>query len=253
MNYKMIIPCSLTLLNLFAGCISIVLCFNGLLEYVYLFMTLSLVADFLDGFSARWLGAYSAIGKDLDSLADLISFGLVPSCIIYKMITAERLLMQRHGIFTINYFSLLPFIIVLFSALRLAKFNNDGEKQQMGFIGLPTPANAILILGYYYLSLGTSRGFFFLNEYIVLAICLLSSFLMVAPIPMFSFKLKTLKWKDNVYPYVLVGISLLLVCTLQKQALFFIVIAYIFLSVWRKISELTYKRWVRLDKIKQTE
>ena len=135
------IPNAITSLNLFSGCIAVVSAIEGDLTAAFLFIILSAVFDFFDGFAARKLGVASPIGKDLDSLADDISFGLAPAAIVSSLLKEcdypEAML---DWAFVIPY---IPYVIAVFSALRLAKFNND-ERQHVSFIGMPTPANAIM-------------------------------------------------------------------------------------------------------------
>lgn len=228
---KKAIPNGLTLINLSSGCIATVMCFNGRLDVVYLLISISLLADYFDGFSARLLKTKSAVGKELDSLADLISFGMLPSCIIHRIVIDNT---APSTSIIAGCFSILPFIIVLFSALRLAKFNVD-DRQTKDFIGLATPANTIMILGYYYLYKTPVFNQFFSSELAIVTICVLSSFLMVAPIPMFGFKMKTFKWNGNEFRYILIGISFILACVFGKQALFLVIMVYILLSVFKNL------------------
>lgn len=237
MDYKMVIPGLLTLTNLLSGCIAIVLCLNGHLDKVYIAVAIALVADYSDGFAARLLKTQSLIGKDLDSLADMVSFGVLPSCIVYEMFMLNN--QPGKGLLYAGYLGFFSFILALFAALRLAKFNNDCERQSKEFIGLPTPGMTLLILGYYFLIGNSEPRTYLLSWPLALLICVLSSFLMVVPIPMFSFKLKSIKLKDNPYQYTLVAISLILVCALQKQSLFFIVICYIVTSIVKSFKEHT--------------
>ena len=130
------IPNSITLLNLFSGCIGVIMAFHQQFDYALLCMLLSAVFDFCDGMAARALKAYSNIGKELDSLADVVSFGFLPGMLAFQLLHASSLTD------TCQALPYLAFIITLFSALRLAKFNVD-ERQTTGFIGLATPANAL--------------------------------------------------------------------------------------------------------------
>ncbi len=238
MNIKMVIPGLLTLTNLFAGSIAIVICFNGHLEKIYILMAIALVSDFFDGFTARLMRSASPIGKDLDSLADCVSFCLLPACIIYKMIALYGSTTPAGDcLFPSGYFSLFPFIIVLFGALRLAKFNNDGDKQRYQFIGLPTPAMALFVLGYYFLCTNTNLRPFLIAWPTVLFICVFISMIMVAPIAIISFKLTTLRWNGNEFRYILIFISIVLIVILGKQSLAIIILCYIILSLIKNLSE----------------
>ena len=186
------IPNTLTLANLLLGCLSIVSAFEGnLLLAAYLIIFAS-VFDFFDGFSARLLKAYSPMGKELDSLSDLVSFGVAPSVIVFHLLKDALGLESGEGFTGGQVLLVIPFLIALFSALRLAKFNID-TRQTTSFIGLPTPANALFIVGIV-LGLNSSRGAWF--EYFtnspvaIIAMVLVLSALLVSPIPMFSLKIK---------------------------------------------------------------
>ncbi len=136
------IPNTVTSLNLFSGCVATVFALQGIYFWATVFIILGAVFDFFDGFLARMLDAHSIIGKDLDSLADDITFGLAPSAIMFSLFK-EYPYVTEIGALIVPYFA---FLIAIFSALRLAKFNNDA-RQTKSFMGLPTPANALLIAG----------------------------------------------------------------------------------------------------------
>ncbi|OZA56958.1 MAG: CDP-diacylglycerol--serine O-phosphatidyltransferase, partial [Sphingobacteriales bacterium 39-40-5] len=136
------IPNSVTCLNLFSGCLGIVFAFQGNLIWASYAIVIAAVFDFFDGMLARLLKAYSDIGKELDSLADMVSFGVLPSVIIYQLFA-----LSPQIDFGADWLSFSAFIIAVFSALRLAKFNID-TRQSENFIGLPTPANALLIASF---------------------------------------------------------------------------------------------------------
>ena len=134
------IPNTLTCLNLFSGCLAVVMAFDGQFTLAFAFILLSAVFDFFDGLAARALDAHSPIGKDLDSLADDVSFGVAPASMLFNLLQ-QMAVAQSWG----GARALLPyvaFLIAIFSALRLAKFNND-SRQTTSFIGLPVPANAL--------------------------------------------------------------------------------------------------------------
>ena len=182
------IPNFITCLNLLSGCVAVWFAFNGNFEGAFIAIMLSAVFDFLDGLAARILKAYSPMGKELDSLADMISFGLAPGAIIFSLLTETG----------IN--ELLPyfaFIIPVFSGLRLAKFNID-DRQTSSFIGLPTPANAIFIAGLAF----AYPDFLVTNLWLLVLITLVFSYLLIAEIPMFALKLKSLAWKENQIQYI---------------------------------------------------
>jgi CDP-diacylglycerol---serine O-phosphatidyltransferase len=237
MILKKSIPNILTSLNLLSGCVAIVFVFQGLLHIAAFLVIIAAVFDFLDGFSARLLNAYSTIGKELDSLADLVSFGLVPATIMYSMMdqAAPDILSALHGL---NILPFTAFFITIFSAIRLAVFNID-ERQSEQFIGLPTPANAVFFISLpLLLYFGNESDWlyaFFSNIsnsfYILLILTLIFSFLLVSNLPLFSLKFKNLSIKTNLIRYIFVFISITLLVLLKFYALPFIILIYILLSV----------------------
>jgi CDP-diacylglycerol--serine O-phosphatidyltransferase len=229
------IPNFVTSLNLFCGSISIVFALRGNLEMAVWFIGLAAVFDFMDGMLARMLNAKSEIGVQLDSLADVISFGLAPAMIVFMLM--ERTLNKPFLFwFDLNIFSLVAFIITVFSALRLAKFNID-DQQTEDFTGLPTPANALffasLPLVYFQ---AESIGFGFVknlisNYWILFFLTLIFSGLLVSNIKLFSMKFKNFSFKDNFLRYVLMGIFVALFIWKGFFALPLTIILYILLSV----------------------
>lgn len=202
------IPNTVTCLNLFSGCIACVMAFNGLYEWAALFIILSAVFDFFDGMLARLLKAYSNIGKELDSLADNISFGMAPALMVFSLSAQVHYPHFLAG--SEQYMPYAAFLIAVFSALRLAKFNVD-VRQTSSFIGMPTPANALfwasLIVGSYEFILSPAFNIFYL-----ILLIIITSVLLVAEIPMFSLKFKNLTWKDNKVKFVfLIGCVPLLI------------------------------------------
>lgn len=192
------IPNTITLLNLFCGILAVISGLKGNLDIsVYLIMAAA-IFDFFDGFAARLLKAYSPLGKELDSLADLVSFGLAPSILIYyRFSTFLSVHEAATGIWLIRLLSFTPLLIALFSALRLAKFNID-TRQTTDFIGLATPANALLIaMMLHYASLNPGTVVIFDNFWFFPLISLVLSLLLVSEIPMFSLKFKSMKYSEN--------------------------------------------------------
>lgn len=210
------IPNSITLMNLLSGSLAVCFSFYGEFMYAILCIVAAAIFDFLDGFSARLLHAYSPVGKELDSLADMVSFGLAPAFIAFNR------LLYIWGISLLDVFDTdnafiycislaATLMIVLFSALRLGKFNID-TRQSENFIGLATPANALFI-GSLMCTSAIYQGFnSFLNSnwWIIPVASVALSLLLVAEIPMFSFKFKNLGWKDNAIRFVFIGIAALL-------------------------------------------
>lgn len=204
------IPNSITSLNLLSGCFAIIFALSGDFKTALLCIIASAVFDFFDGLAARALKAYSEIGKELDSLADMVSFGVAPAMI---MLTYSKILVQTNFVifdgvgvvstFTSNLMILLPLLIAVFSALRLAKFNID-TRQSENFIGLATPSCALLCGSLVYATdvYEPLAMFFAVYPYVIPMIALVLSYLLVSEIPMFSFKFKNLSWKDNAARYI---------------------------------------------------
>jgi CDP-diacylglycerol---serine O-phosphatidyltransferase len=249
MIFKKSIPNILTSLNLLSGCIAIVFVFEDMLHVSAFLVIIASVFDFLDGFSARLLNAYSKIGKELDSLADLISFGLAPATIVYSLMqhSAPEYLGSVYGM---NILPFTAFLLTILSGVRLAVFNVD-ERQSEQFIGLPTPANAIFFISLplllFYGSENDLLYNFFLhitsNFYILLILTTVFSFLLVSNLPLFSLKFKNLSFKTNLIRYVFVFLSITLMIFLKFYALPFIILIYILLSVTTFLwpLKITYK------------
>ena len=214
------IPNFITCLNLFCGCISIVCAFNERLDLAAYFIFAGAVFDFFDGLTARMLKAYSELGKQLDSLADVVSFGVAPAAIMYKLLLATT--NSTSG----EFIACSAFILAVFSALRLAKFNID-TRQSDSFIGLPTPANAIFIS-----SLALSNITQLIeNMFFLLAVVIIFSYLLVSNIQLFSFKIKSFDWRNNKIRYIFVFILVSLLLALQWAGLAIAMVLYIFLSI----------------------
>jgi len=236
-NIKNSIPNFLTLMNLFSGCLSILATIEGYPVWSGVFIFVAAVFDFFDGFAARLLKATSSIGKELDSLADLISFGLAPSFIVFGFLKSVLLINHIEMTdFTLSNIFILssPFLIVLFSALRLAKFNID-ERQATEFIGLPTPANAIffawlpILLSKYDLT----AFFLVLNLKALIIVTIIHSLMLVSPFPLFSLKIKSLKWGKNKIRYVFLIISIFLVIALKMYSVPVIIWLYMLIGAIR--------------------
>lgn len=211
------IPNFLTCCNLVCGCIGIVFVLQGKLESAAYFVWIACVFDFFDGFAARLLKVSSPIGKELDSLADMVSFGVLPSMLIFKMFGE-----------TYEYLPYIAFSIAVFSALRLAIFNLD-ETQSDSFKGLPTPANALFITA---LPLLTGNIAIALYEpWILVVITVVSSYLLVSGIPLFALKFKNFAWKGNEVRFIFLGLCVLLLATVKFAAIPLIILLYIVLSL----------------------
>ncbi|HCR77634.1 MAG TPA: CDP-alcohol phosphatidyltransferase [Chryseobacterium sp.] len=220
---------AITLGNLFSGCIGAIHLISGDYQTTAICIVLSLVLDFFDGFTARALKANSNLGTQLDSLADMVSFGLVPGLTMFKML--EPFGTNLFGMtlpFGIQYFGLL---ITLFSCLRLAIFNLD-EDQKYYFKGLNTPSNTILIFGLFY-AFKENQSFEFLlnNEFALIILTVISSWLLISPIKMIAMKFKSMKLQDN-YPKIalLVG-SVIILIMFRSVGIPMVILYYILISI----------------------
>ena len=220
--FKKHIPNSITCLNLISGCIATYWAFQGDAQLALLFIVIGAVFDFFDGMVARLLHVSSPIGKELDSLADDITFGFAPSAIVFNFLVP----LTTHLSPIIPY---LAFIMAAFSALRLAKFNLD-ERQTLGFIGLPTPANA-LFWGSLLVGMGEEIVTLPYAGYLILAGVLISSYLLVSEIPMFALKFKSWGWQGNEVKYIFLLTCIPLLLLLEVSGLAAIIAWYVILSV----------------------
>jgi CDP-diacylglycerol--serine O-phosphatidyltransferase len=220
------IPNLLTSGNLFCGCIAIVEAFNGNLHISAYLVGLAAIFDFLDGFAARLLKVQSPMGKELDSLADMVSFGLLPGIIVY------HLLLNLGDVLPNQYFAYVAFLIPIFSALRLANFNID-TRQSDSFIGVPTPAVTLLIASFPLICLEASSQACLLinNIYFLTGITVLMSYLLVAELPLFALKFKDFTFQNNKIRYIFIGVSVLLLVILHYVALPIIIFLYILISI----------------------
>ncbi|MFV5692412.1 CDP-alcohol phosphatidyltransferase family protein [Flavobacterium sp. LT1R49] len=230
MNIKKHIPNIITLLNLFCGCVALVFAFHRNFEMAFYFVCLGIFLDFFDGFFARLFKVSSPLGLQLDSLADMVTSGVVPGLIMYQMMIDISTTMPDSYM---QIFPYLGFIITLGSCYRLANFNID-TRQTDSFIGLPTPANALFILSLP-LVLKYSDSLFvleiFTNPWVLLVITLLSAYILNAEIPLFSLKIKKFIFKDNALQIIFLIISLLLLVFFQYLGIPLLIIFYILLSV----------------------
>ncbi len=215
------IPNAITCLNLLSGCIGLVYAFDNQLITAGYFILISALFDFFDGMLARLLKAYSEIGKELDSLADMVSFGVLPSVMVYQLF---RMAAPEQA-----YLPFFAFLIAIFSALRLAKFNID-TRQTENFIGLPTPANALFILSLPHIVASETLAEYILNPVILAIITLVMSLLLVAELPLFSLKFKNLKFSANLFRFILLGLSVILLIILKFAAIPLVILSYLILS-----------------------
>lgn len=221
------IPNAITCLNLLSGCLGIVAAFEGNLIFAGYAVVIAALLDFFDGFAARLLKAYSEIGKELDSLADVVSFGVLPAAIVYHLFLQAP---QLDGLS--NYLNYSAFFIAVFSALRLAKFNID-ERQTENFIGLPTPANALLAasLPQIILNGGAFTAAYILNPFFLFIYSLGTSFLLVMEVPLISLKFRNMSVSANLFRYILLFSGLISVLIFKFAAVPIIIFIYIVLSI----------------------
>lgn len=221
---KNFIPNFITLLNAFFGCLAIVSIFENQLLLGALWLGFGALADFLDGAVARWLNAKSAIGKQLDSLADMISFGVAPGLILYTFLA--------NGDPGLTGKAIPAFIFTIAACFRLAKFNID-PRQTNSFLGLPTPAATLFVIGLLLIAHFNSFG---LRQIIYNSIFLYScvavlSFLMVSELPMFSFKFERLTWQGNEIKFIFAAVALALLIFFREAALVLIIFIYLLISL----------------------
>ncbi len=256
MNIKKHIPNAITCGNLLCGCLGLLVTSWYRLDLAFIFMLLAAFLDFFDGFFARLLKVSSPIGKDLDSLADMVTFGVLPGFMMFRMLSLSVLgfnvglakeiyssfsigepTLEAIGILNLSKYDLyLPFIaflIPVFSAIRLAKFNND-TRQSDSFIGVPTPANAILIGSLAFIlvrNTGSDFNLSYFSKAPLIALTLMMCYLLIAELPLFALKFKNFGWPDNKLRYSFLIISVVLLILFQVMAIPFIIFLYIVLSV----------------------
>ena len=239
------IPNFITCLNIVSGSIAVFLAIKGELSLAVIFIFAAAVFDFFDGMAARLLNAYSPVGKELDSLADMISFGLAPGMLMMVML--------EYSLFGVNVraesFASLSFgeiicisaalLIPVTSALRLAKFNID-TRQTSSFIGLPTPANAIFIAA---LALIVEHGHyeiidaFLVHPAFLVIITIGMSLLLVSELPMFSLKFKNLSWNENQVRFIFLGISAAFILAFTIYGIALAILIFILISFILKLTK----------------
>ena len=237
---KQNIPNFITLLNLFSGCIAVVFAVMNQLEFAAVFMFLGILFDFLDGFAARILKVSSELGVQLDSLADMVTSGVVPGIVMFQLLN-----MAQKGGWNLDVFGMhsevgiLPlfgFLITLASAYRLANFNLD-ENQVSSFRGLPTPANALLVVSLPLILLNQNNEIvngLILNQWFLISFTILSVFLLNSKIELFALKFKGTDFKENGIKYLFLIGSLVLLLTLKFLAIPAIITLYILTSLLTK-------------------
>lgn len=226
-SIKRHIPNAITCCNLFSGCIAVTMAFQGRFEWALVFIVLGAVFDFFDGMAARLLHVSSPMGVEMDSLADDVTFGFAPAAMVF--VYMQSLLYPAFLSPVEEYIPYSAFLIAVFSAVRLAKFNID-KRQTVSFIGLPTPANAL-----FWASLVVGAGSCIQENVnaawlLILGMVLLSSYLMVSEIPMFSLKFKSLSWRRNKVRYIFL-LTIIPMFFLGLSAAVLIITWYVILSV----------------------
>jgi len=240
------IPNFITLLNLFCGCVAVLFAADRMFEMVALFVFLGILFDFCDGLAARILNVKSELGLQLDSLADMVTSGLVPGIVMFQLLEMSFSGGWNTGVsiegsndmilngFTIyDLIPLMGFFITLASGYRLAQFNID-ENQTDSFVGLPTPANALLIISLPLILWYQNNDILnsiILNQWFLIGVTLLSCWLLNANIKLFALKFKNLSFKDNALRYVFLIVSVVLLTTLKYLAVPAILVFYILSSI----------------------
>jgi CDP-diacylglycerol--serine O-phosphatidyltransferase len=239
-HIKKNIPNIITCGNLLCGCLAIVKAFEGDLVWAAYLVGIAAVLDFLDGFMARILKVHSEIGKQLDSMADMVTFGIVPGVVMFFLLSNSVHYIGFSASGMQSYIPYLGFLISIFSGVRLAKFNID-VRQSDSFIGVPTPANAMLICSFG-LIVGNERLFpiesftGWISELIhqpwfLIIITLVMSFLLVAEIPLFALKFKNFGWNDNKIRYIFLTCCLIMLVFFKFAGIPIIILLYILFSV----------------------
>lgn len=231
MTIKKQVPNTITLLNLFCGCIAMVFALKNDFEMAFYFVSLGIFLDFFDGFFARLFQVSSPLGLQLDSLADMVTSGVVPGIVMYQLMGSSSGFPKLGWI--VEPFPFIGFLITLGSCYRLANFNID-TRQTDSFIGLPTPANALFILSLP-LVLRDLDSFFVLelltNPFVLIGITLLSVYMLNAEIPLFSLKIKQMSLKKNALQFSFLLSSLVLLVVFQYAGIPLVIVLYVLLSV----------------------
>lgn len=238
MQIKKHIPNTITLLNLASGLLAVIAVFKGYYDEAFIFVCLGIFFDFWDGFLARKFKVSGELGLQLDSLADVVTSGVVPGLMMFKLFqdiqeddTSKYFLTEEF--YYMGFVPYLGFIITLASAYRLAKFNID-TRQTDSFIGLPTPANALLIMSIPMIQYAGTHEWLveaLYNPFILLAITVLSAYMLNAEIPLFSLKMKDFSWGKNKLQVIFLALSVVLLLFLGFTALPVIILLYVALSV----------------------
>lgn len=238
MSIKKHIPNAVTMMNLVCGCISIHFAYRGQLDWSGLALFAAAIFDFADGFVARMLHVKSEMGKQLDSLSDVVSFGVAPGIIMFQLILLGNVTWKMN---LPEWLPLIALMLPVCSALRLAKFNID-TRQTDSFIGLPTPAMGLVIATLPILVFRNMESplfpfneyvlYFVLHPAVLISTTVIFALLMVSPLPLFAMKFTTWGWKENKLRYIFMIVSFLLLLLFFFTAIPFVVLIYIVLSIF---------------------
>ena len=238
-SIKKNIPNAITLLNLFSGCLAVYFACTNQITLAAIFAILGIFFDFFDGFFARLFNANSELGLQLDSLADMVTSGMVPGIIMFQLLKQSNLITNEFSSYItttsnpILWLSFLGFAITLASCYRLANFNID-TRQTSSFIGLPTPANTLLIISVGLIQIYQPESFMsglLLNTWVLLAITALSCYLLNAEIPLFALKFKDWSLKNNWVRYTLIVSSIILILLFTYVGILATILLYVLLSL----------------------
>lgn len=229
------LPNAITLLNLFFGCCALACIFYGQFVAAFWWAFAAVMADYADGMAARLLGVQSGLGKELDSLADMVSFGVVPGAVYYVLLARYFHPGEGSGLV---YEAMPGFLVSVFSGLRLAKFNLD-TRQTTGFIGLPTPSCTIFTLGimliYTFDSFGLRQ---LVSAPVFLYACVVAlSYLLNSEVPMFSLKFKSFTWKGNEVKFIFALIALAMLFFTREASFSIVILLYILFSVFQHLAK----------------
>jgi CDP-diacylglycerol---serine O-phosphatidyltransferase len=229
------IPNFITILNLLCGVMAVFMAINGRIEVAAYLIFAGALFDFADGFAARALKAYSEIGKELDSLADLISFGMAPAAILSNLLYGLKFEATGKTIFQMDAFSmvivLFPYVLVAFAALRLAKFNTDTRQSEV-FLGLTTTATGIFTASFALLiKSGTPWALGLLSPIFLIVMVAVFCSLLVSEIPMFSLKFKSFGWSGNQERFILLGAGILLISLWGWGGISVLILLYVVFSI----------------------
>lgn len=251
MNIKKYIPNLFTLGNLFCGTLATIFAVQNKFEEAALFVVLGIVFDFFDGFLARLLKVSGELGKQLDSLADMVTSGVAPGIIMFQLMNESIILKNKNSIddieleglisFSSSYLPYIGLILTLAACYRLAKFNLD-TRQSESFIGVPTPAMSLFVISLPLIYAYTDIQFIqnlIANNYFLIGVTLVLSYLMNAEIPLLSLKFKSFGVKENIFKYLLILLSGVLLATIYYLAIPIIIIVYVVLSI---VKTMTQKR-----------